>query len=486
VKLRRTPHVWPLALERAAPNLYTVLQTISGLVASYGYVVLFFLVGLESLGIPLPGETALVAAATWAALGHLSIYGVVATAAAAAVLGDNGGYWIGRKGGIALVRRYGRFLHINESHLERAHRLFERHGPKTVFFGRFIALLRTWTAVLAGAARMPYTRFMLYNALGGACWSVLFGTLGFVFGRNLPQLERYIGQASLAGALLLALVVGLVLAGRWFARNRARLVERTQRLWQRAFAAPVVGRLKRRYPRSWTFVAARFARGEYLGLHLTVGFVVSLAGLWLFGGVTEDVIHHDPLTQFDTALLDWLHARATATGYTIFNAISFLGSPAALTVLALGVGLLLGVRRQWVVLGGWIAAFTGGSLLNQVLKLVVQRPRPPYAATFLTHYSWSFPSGHAMISLIGYGMLAYLLVVLWVQRRSLQVAIVVGATLLILAIGLSRLYLGVHYFSDVVGGYAAGVLWLSTCISGLEVARRWVTARPTAGPRAAT
>src|SRR5437879_11506109 len=109
--------------------------TISGLVASYGYVVLFFLVGLESLGIPLPGETALVTAAAWAALGHLSIYAVVATATAAAVLGDNGGYWIGRYGGIALVRRYGGFLHLNESHLERGRALFGRHGPSTAFFG---------------------------------------------------------------------------------------------------------------------------------------------------------------------------------------------------------------------------------------------------------------------------------------------------------------------------------------------------------------
>jgi undecaprenyl-diphosphatase len=460
-------------------------NTISGLATSYGYVGLFFLVGLESLGIPLPGETALVTAAAWAALGHLSIFGVVATAAAAAILGDNGGYWIGRAGGIALVRRYGRFLHLNESQLERAHRLFERHGAKTVFFGRFIALLRTWAAVLAGVARMPYPHFMLYNALGAVCWSALFGALGFAFGRQLPLLEHYIGQASLAGALLLALVVGLVLAARWWERNRARLVERAERVWQRAFAAPVAGRLKLRYPRAWTFVAARFARGEYLGLHLTVGFVVSLAGLWLFGGVTEDVIHHDPLTQFDVALLDWLHAHATPAGYAIFNAISLLGSPAALMVLAFGVGLPLGVRRQWIVLGAWIAAFAGGSLLNQILKVVIQRPRPPYAAAFLRHYSWSFPSGHAMVSLVGYGMLAYLLVVLWVHRRSLQVAIVVGATLLIAAIGISRLYLGVHYFSDVVGGYAAGVLWLSACISGLEVARRWVVAQPTAGPRQA-
>src|SRR5207247_3477795 len=100
-------------------------QTISGLVASSGYVVLFFLVGLESLGIPLPGETALVTAAALAAGGHLSIYAVVATAVAAAIIGDNGGYWIGRAGGIALLRRYVRFIHLYESIIERTRRFFE-------------------------------------------------------------------------------------------------------------------------------------------------------------------------------------------------------------------------------------------------------------------------------------------------------------------------------------------------------------------------
>jgi membrane-associated phospholipid phosphatase len=231
-------------------------------------------------------------------------------------------------------------------------------------------------------------------------------------------------------------------------------------------------------------VAARFARGEYLGLHLTMGFVVSLAGLWLFGGVTEDIIHHDPLTQFDVTLLDWVRAHATPAGYAVFTAISLLGSPVAMTVLALGVGLLLGVRHQWIVLGGWAAAFAGGALLVAVLNLVIRRPRPPLAAAFLHDYSWSFPSGHPMGSLIGYGMLAYLLVVLWIHRRSMQISIVPGVALVIVAIGLSRLYLGLHYFSDVVGGYAAGVLWLSACISGLEVARRWGLARPPTVPPA--
>src|SRR6266850_338061 len=277
--------------------------TLTNLLQSYGYVVLFVLVCLESLGIPLPGETALVTAAAFAASGRLSIQWVITIVAAAAILGDNAGYWIGRKGGLRFLQRYGRVLHVDEAKMERARRFFDRHGAKTVFIGRFIALLRTWAAVLAGVAGMPYRTFMLYNALGAVCWAVVFGALGYGFGRNLPQLEHYIGQASLAGALLVALVVGLVFGWRW---------------------------LETSHPRAGTFVATRFARGQYLGLHLTIGLAISLAGLWLFAAITEDVIHHDPLTQFDVMLLEWVHTRATPTGYAVSYAISLLGSPVRL------------------------------------------------------------------------------------------------------------------------------------------------------------
>src|SRR5712664_3052307 len=220
-------------------------------------------------------------------------------------------------------------------------------------------------------------------------------------------------------------------------------------------------RFKVRYARVWTFITARFARGEYLGLHLTIGFLISGVGLWILLGVTEDVIHHDPITQFDLTLLNWLQAHRGAAGDQVFRAISALGSPLVMIILALGVAVSLGIRRQGLLLQGWVTAFLGGSLLNTVLMGV--------------YHSWSFPSGHAMGSLIGYGMLAYVLVLLGPSPRSpgARVAIIGAAAILVLAIGVSRLYLGAHYFSDVVGGYGAGMLWLSACISGLEVTRRW-------------
>jgi membrane-associated phospholipid phosphatase len=156
----------------------------------------------------------------------------------------------------------------------------------------------------------------------------------------------------------------------------------------------------------------------------------------------------------------------------VFNAISLTGSPIAMGTLALVVAILLARQRRWIVLSGWVAAFVGGAVLDWALKLAIARPRPSYGSAFLHGQSFSFPSGHAMGSLIGFGMLAYLLITFRAHYRRARIWIIAIAAVWTIAIGFSRLYLGVHYFSDVVGGYAAGVVWLAVCISGVEVARR--------------
>ena len=192
---------------------------LTDLLHSYGYVLVFVVVGLESLGIPVPGETVLLAAAALAAAGHMNIAIVIAVAAAGAILGDNAGYWIGRKGGIALVRRYGRVLRLTDARLAKVHQYFERHGAKTVFFGRFIALLRTWAALFAGVGEMPYAEFTIFNATGGVVWACAIGALGYLFGRNLHKLEALIGDAS--WALAVAVVLALAVVWLW-RRHRAR------------------------------------------------------------------------------------------------------------------------------------------------------------------------------------------------------------------------------------------------------------------------
>ena len=178
------------------------------------------------MGIPLPGETALVTAALYAGSTHqISLAAVVLVAMAAAVVGDNIGYLVGRSIGVRLVARYGRYVRLDESRLKVGQYLFLRHGGKIVFFGRFVALLRTYAALLAGVNRMGWSHFLVMNALGGICWALLFGGGAYLFG---VQVKRVSGPVSL---LLLAAALGLIAAGFLFFRRHEKELE------QRAEAA---------------------------------------------------------------------------------------------------------------------------------------------------------------------------------------------------------------------------------------------------------
>ena len=179
---------------------------ISGWIAAYGYLAVLILVGLESMGLPLPGETALIAAAVYAGTSHeLNIVGVVAAATAGAVIGDNIGYEIGRLIGFPVLRRYGSRIGLDSRRLRLGQYLFRRYGGAIVFFGRFAALLRTFAALLAGANHMPWPRFVFYNASGGLVWSSIFGFGGYVLGSSVHRISGPVG----VGLFLLALVAAI-------------------------------------------------------------------------------------------------------------------------------------------------------------------------------------------------------------------------------------------------------------------------------------
>ena len=197
------------------------------LLALYTYPALLALVLLESIGIPLPGEIALVTAAAYASHGHVSILVVIALAAAGASVGGALGYLIGLKGGLPLIAHYGGYVGIRRSHLAKAHEFFERYGSKTILFGRFIALLRTWAAVVAGAAAMSFPKFVIYNTIGSVVWAIVFGSVGYYFGRDLPLLHRYISRVSFGVFIVaaVALLMFLIYKRQKDARNRRPGVE---------------------------------------------------------------------------------------------------------------------------------------------------------------------------------------------------------------------------------------------------------------------
>ncbi len=437
------------------------------LIEHYGYLVILFGVMLESTGVPLPGETILLASGVLVQRGHLDLGDVIVLGILGAVVGDQIGYWVGREGGRPFVLRWGRYVLITPERLARAEAFFERHGGKAVFLARFFSGLRVFGALVAGMSRMRWGTFLFYNALGGAVWATAVVLVGYFLGSSLGLVERWLGRATLVLASVFAVVVAFYLAYRWAANNRWRLVG-----WGEALLAyPPVARLRTRYDAQLRWLLRRLTPGQYLGLHLTVGLLAAAGGLWLFGGLAEDLLTGDPIVRFDRALDDYLHARATPPLTTFFLIVTAFGSVEVIVLLGVVMATFLAWGRRWLFLGSWLAAVAGSAVLNQLLKGLFARPRPHFEHPLLVETSYSFPSGHAMESFVVYGMLAYF-AVLALRTWESRVGVVLGAALLVVLIGFSRMYLGVHYLSDVLAGYAAGGVWLSTLITGAETIRR--------------
>jgi membrane protein DedA with SNARE-associated domain len=183
---------------------------VTGLVHHYGLIALFLIVMLESGGVPLPGETALVTAAIYASQGHLNIVAVIVVAAAGAIVGDNLGYWAGRLGGRRVLEQWGPTRRWSQKTLPRAERFFKRHGGKTIFLARFFSVLRVTAAWVAGISRMHWWFFFLWNAAGGICWAVLVGLVAYYSGHAAADAIGRYGLWAGVGIVVVLVVVWLV------------------------------------------------------------------------------------------------------------------------------------------------------------------------------------------------------------------------------------------------------------------------------------
>jgi membrane protein DedA with SNARE-associated domain len=198
---------------------------IDTLIGRFGYAAVFGFVGIESLGIPFPGETMLISAALYAGATHqLDITWIIVAAAAGAIIGDNIGYGVGHWGGYRLLIRYGRYIRLHEGRVKLARYLFLKHGGKVVFFGRFVSVLRTYAAFLAGTARMPWPRFLVFNAAGGIMWATGFGVGAYLAGDRITQLSKPV-DITIAVLAVLLIVAGVVI----LRRKEEQLTARAER-----------------------------------------------------------------------------------------------------------------------------------------------------------------------------------------------------------------------------------------------------------------
>jgi membrane-associated phospholipid phosphatase len=284
--------------------------------------------------------------------------------------------------------------------------------------------------------------------------------------QNLAELvERADPWARVSAVLAGMAVFGLLLLWlwRWAVRHETAIRQSGGRFFQR----PRIHALRLRFAPQIAFIQARLSPAGYLGLELTIGACVLIGASWLFGGIAEDVVTGDPLTLVDVQVAQWFHAHATPLLTPLMLAFTHLHEPVRVIVAVALLAAYLACRRNWYWLICLSLTVPFGMLLNVLMKYAFQRTRPRFDDPLLVLSSYSFPSGHVAGATLFYGVLAAMLVA-HIQAWRWRVLVVLAAVVLVLLVALTRMYLGVHYLSDVLAAVAEAVAWLALCLTAIH------------------
>jgi membrane protein DedA with SNARE-associated domain len=437
---------------------------------SVGYWIAFFAALLETtvgIGLILPGSTIILSLGALSAGGYLDTGDLIWFSVSGAIIGDNLNYYLGRKYGTKWLK--GVFGLFKTDAIEKAKHFMDAHGAKSIFLGRFIPSVKEIVPFIAGSLKMNRKTFMFWNVLGAVGWGFEWVLAGYIFARSLNLAELWLSRAGLFFALLLILG-GIFYFFKWLIVSKGKQFLNISASLCRSVKEAliknehVLGWLQK-HPRSISFFKARFDTTVFSGLTLSILTLAFVYVLALFAGVVEDLITSDPIVAADIRIANlFLVSRSDALTH-VFTWITLLGkSQVILAFILISVTLLWLWRKNDYILPLFIAV-AGSEAFTSLGKLAFHRPRPETA--LYAEHSFSFPSGHSTIAVAFYGFLAYLLM-RSAQSWSRKVNILFATLLLIAAIGLSRLYLGMHYVSDVWSGYLVGAMWLIIAVSWAE------------------
>ena len=445
-----------------------------GSMGNWGYIAMFTVAFLECsafLGMVVPGETLVVIAGFLSVQGYFDIKTCAIFICLGAIFGDSFGYALGRILGRGYFEKHKRFLFLKYKHIKRVEEYFQKHGGKTVFLGKFIGFLRSFGPFTAGMSKMPYKIFAVYNISACIIWALVFSLLGYFFGLSWKAIEKWSGRVGVFIFFILIVIVGFGRIYTWIVKKQSELRVWFYNKWRDLSESPKFKIFFTENNRFIIFIKKRLSPEGYLGIHLTVGLILSILCVWLFGEITEDVVNNELITHIDQWVLDHILYFRTETLTKVMIFVTHFGEWVTIAIASVIITALLAIRKLYVVIIGYAIAVTGGGGLDYVLKYAVQRTRPIDDATLINVKGFSFPSGHAMLAMVFYGMVSYF-IIRQIKQWKFRMLVVVIMGFVIFLIGFSRLYLQVHYLSDVIAGFVGGLFWLTVCVTGLEIYRR--------------
>jgi membrane protein DedA with SNARE-associated domain/membrane-associated phospholipid phosphatase len=442
-------------------DLHRLLREVSDTLGPWTYLLVGVFAFAETgafVGLVVPGETVMLLGGAVAGQGAIDVYLLIAIAWFAAWAGDTVSFLVGRRLGRDFVLRHGPRFGIDHERFERVEDYFSRHGGKTIFIGRFVSLVRAFAPFIAGGSGMRYRGFLPYSVLGTGLWSAAHILIGYLFSRSIDTAARYAGRGALLLGILIVVVVAAIVAVRHFRveENRRAAVRWME---HRPLAGWLVA-LARRFRPQLQFLWDRVTPGGTFGLEFTsLMSILAVAGFVLV--TYAAAVNADPgPTPGDMTAMHVAEALRTAWLTAFVKVFTALGSSPVIWSLALLAAAALAVRRRWAEVGVLVAGMLLIVLGVHEVKAAVDRPRPPGGLTGFR--GSSFPSGHAAYSAF-YVWLAVTAAIRLRPGMARGTAVIATGLALTALVGLSRVYLGVHYLSDVNAGWALGAAAFSLC-----------------------